>query len=108
MFWGNGKGGCPPFLIWKVAFQRRFAVGKIAVAFVWGRSGRCCKRLKCALPTEMVNFHFSYKGIEHALGLIFVTGSLIVLAVVSAQASAQTLTTLSSFDGTNGASPVAV
>ena len=37
--------------------------------------------------------------------LIFVTGSLIVLAVVSARSSAQTLTTLFTFDSTHGASP---
>ena len=37
--------------------------------------------------------------------VIVVTGSLIVLAVVSAQTNAQTLTTLFSFDGTHGANP---
>ena len=37
--------------------------------------------------------------------LIFVTGSFVVLAVVSAQSSAQTFRTLLTFDGADGASP---
>ena len=37
--------------------------------------------------------------------LIFVTGSFVVLAVVCAQSSTQTLTTLFNFDGTHGANP---
>ena len=38
--------------------------------------------------------------------LIFVTGSLMVLGIVSAQASAQTLTTLYSFDDAHGSYPL--
>ena len=45
---------------------------------------------------------FRNKGMNMRHRLIFLAGSLIVLAVVSAQASAQTFTTLYSFDRSHG------
>ena len=53
----------------------------------------------------MVNFHFSYKGIEHAPRTDFRHRFIDCVGYLLRSGQRQTLTTLSSFDGTNGAGP---
>jgi uncharacterized repeat protein (TIGR03803 family) len=72
---------------------RRAATGRfVAVAAVLSRAGRDAQS---AGPC----------GAHPRMGLAAIMGAMLLLAVVFGQASAQTLTTLYSFDGANGSNP---